>query len=68
MDLAVKIQERVNFMDDKKKKLVLELVENLMPYADEEDELTEEDLYYIALAEEEYANGETTSHNDINWD
>jgi len=32
-----------------------------------DDELSDNDLNYIALAEQEYANGETISHNDIAW-
>jgi len=35
---------------------------------DDDDELTEQDLYFISLAEKEYANGETISHKNINWD
>jgi len=30
-------------------------------------EIMPDDLYYIELAEKEYANGETVNHNDIKW-
>ena len=33
-----------------------------------EDVLSDTDLHHIALAEMEYTNGETTGHNDIDWD
>jgi len=32
-----------------------------------DDELSDNDLNHITLAEQEYANGETISHNDIAW-
>lgn len=41
----------------------------LLDYIEEDDEqLTEDDIIAIRQAEEEYARGETVSHNDINWD
>jgi len=68
MDLALQIQEKLVFLDDNKKKLILEIINNFTHYAeDEDDDLTEQDLYYIDLAEQEYANGETINHSDIKW-
>jgi len=67
MDLVLEIQERIQYLDDNKKRLVLEIIENFMPELDDDDVLTDEDLHYIALGEQEYANGETVSHNDIKW-
>jgi len=64
MDLALQIQERVGHLDDDKKRLILEIIENFLPY----EEASARDLHYIHLAEEEYANGEAISHNDIKWD
>ena len=34
---------------------------------DEDDEVGPDDLYYIELAKQEYACGETISHNDRKW-
>lgn len=41
----------------------------LLDYIEEDEEqVTEEDIIAIKQAQEEYARGETISHNDINWD
>ena len=63
MDLTLKIQEMSSYLDDNKKRLVLEIIENFLP----EEEIMPGDLDYIELAEQEYANGETISHNDRKW-
>ena len=41
----------------------IEIVDKSREY----DEVRPDDFYYINLAEQEYVNGETTSHNDIDW-
>ena len=64
MDLVLEIQEKVRYLDDDKKMLILEIIENFLPY---DDDVMPDDLYYIQLAEQEYANGETTKHSDIKW-
>jgi len=64
MDLVLEIQELSSYVDDEKKRLVLEIIKNFLP----DDEVVPSDLYLLELAEQEYARGETTSHNDINWD
>ena len=58
------IHDRVKFLDDNKKRLILEIIDNFLP---EDDEAMPHHLDYIELARQEYANGETTSHNDIKW-
>jgi hypothetical protein len=63
MDLALEIQELSGYLDDNKKRLVLEIIKNFLP----SDEAIQDDLHYIELAEQEYARGETISHNDRNW-
>jgi len=63
MDLVLEIQEMASYLDDDKKKLVLEIIKNFLP----NDEVFPDDLYYIELAEKELANGETTNHSDIEW-
>lgn len=65
MNLAYEIHERASYLDDKKQKLILEIINNFLP--DGDDEVGPDDLYYIELAEQELANGETISHNDVKW-
>ena len=65
MNLALEIQERASFLDDKKQRLILDIINNFLPY--EDDEIGPDDLYFLDLAEQELARGETISHNDINW-
>ncbi|MCL2168670.1 MAG: hypothetical protein FWB74_01430 [Defluviitaleaceae bacterium] len=63
MDLVLEIQEMASFLDESKKKLVLEIIKSYLP----DEELTAEDLLLIELGEQEYAEGKTTSHADIKW-
>ena len=63
MDLTFEIQETVKLLDDNSKLLVLEIMKKFLP----DDIATPEDLYYINVAEEEYANGESSSWSDILW-
>ena len=63
MDLTLEIKELSSYLDDNKKKLILEIIKNFLP----DDEVMQNDSYYIELAESEYAAGETISHNDRNW-
>ena len=63
MDLALEIQELSKHLDDNKKRLVIEIIKIFLP----DDEVMPDDLHYIELAEQEYAQGETISHNDRDW-
>jgi predicted DNA-binding protein len=63
LDLTFEIQEKLNYLDDNKKRLVLEIIDNFLP----DEDLTDEDLYLIELAEQEYANGETPDWADVEW-
>jgi len=63
MDLTLQIQEKAKYLDDNKKRLVLEIIENFLP----DDEVMPDDLYYIELAEKELENGEAPSWSDIEW-
>ena len=67
MDLVTLIQKRASYLDDRKKRLVLEIINNFLPYDEHDSEVGPDDLYYIELAEQEYARGETISHNDRKW-
>ena len=71
MPLMLELQETVERLDNNSRSLLLEIAKKFLSSTDsneEEEELTDQDLYFISLAEEEYANGETTSHEDIDWD
>jgi hypothetical protein len=63
MDLVVEIQELSKYLDDTKKQLVLDIIKNFLP----DDNVTINDLRYIDLAEQEYARGETVSHDKRQW-
>ena len=65
MNLASEIQERASYLDYNKQRLILEIINNFLP--DEDDEVQPDDLYYIELAEQDLARGETISHTDIKW-
>ena len=65
MNLVHEIQEKASYLDDKKQRLILEIINSFL--LDEDDEVSPDDLHYIELAEQELANGETISHNDIKW-
>ena len=60
MDLTMQLNEIVNTLDDRGKLLLIRIAEKYLQADDwDDDELSEEDLYWIAVAEQEYANGET---------
>ena len=63
MDLTLEIQELTSYLDDNKKRLVLEIIKNFLP----SDEVMPDDLHYIELAEQEYEKGETIAHDKRNW-
>jgi hypothetical protein len=63
MDLTLEIQKLSSFLDDDKKRLILEIIKNFIP----SDEIFQDDLHNIELAEQEFESGETISHNNRNW-
>jgi len=67
LDFISQVQEKAHYLDDNKKRLILEIIDNFLPEEYDEDELTDKDLHFITLAEQEYANGETISHDKRNW-
>ena len=64
MDLTFEINNQINYLDDNKKRLILEIINNFLP--DDED-IKADDLHYLDIAEQELARGETISHNNIKW-
>ena len=65
MDLAFEIKERAGYLPESKQRLILEIINNVLP--DGDDEILQDDLYYLEMAERELACEETISHNDIKW-
>ena len=63
MELNVQIQETMAYLDDNKKRLILEIMRNFLPNY----EVMPDDLYYIELAEKELASGESPEWSDIEW-
>jgi len=63
MDLALEIQELSGYLDDNKKRLVVEIIKNFLTA----DEVVENDLKLLEQAEQEFLLGETISHDKRNW-
>jgi len=68
MELTLEMKEIANHLakhlSEQEKFVVLEVMKRFLP----DHIATEEDLRDIEIAREEYRRGETTSHNDIDWD
>jgi predicted transcriptional regulator len=64
MGLALEIQELSSSLPESKQRLVLEVIKGFMHF----EEVTPYDAELIAAAEEDLANGETVSHDEINWE
>ncbi|MCL2405311.1 MAG: hypothetical protein FWC92_07170 [Defluviitaleaceae bacterium] len=68
MNMMMELQKTVERLDDNGKLLLLEIAKRFLLSDDwDDDVLSENDIHLISLAENEYINGETTSHNDIKW-
>jgi len=65
MNLTLEIQEVVERLDEDGKVLLLEIAKRFLVNDWDDDELSDNDLYHIRLAEQEYTRGETTSHSEI---
>lgn len=60
-------QQLVNMIDyipEQEQLLLFEIAKRFIP----DNIATEDDIAAIREAKQEYANGETVSHSDINWD
>jgi hypothetical protein len=64
MELALEIQELSSCLPESKQRLVLEVIKGFMSF----DEVMPYDAKLITAAETDLANGETVSHDEINWD
>ena len=63
MDLSLQIQGMLDHLDDNRKRLILEIIENFIS----SDEIMPDDLHYIELAEKELASGNSPEWSDIEW-
>jgi len=64
MDLTLELQETVKLLGDKEKFLMLEIAKRFLP----DNIATPEDLHYIKIGEQELADGDTGSWDNIDWD
>ena len=64
MELALEIQELSSCLPESKQRLVLEIIKGFMPF----EEVMPYDGELLSAAETDLANGETVSHDEINWD
>jgi len=64
MNLTTEISSMVELLEDNDKVFVFQMIKRLL----RDDIATEQDLSDIAIAEQELADGKTTSFADINWD
>ena len=56
--------EMIDYLPDQEQLLLFEIVKRFVP----DDVATPADLKDIQAARAEYVNGETVSHDDIDWD
>jgi hypothetical protein len=67
-DFMLQVQEKAQYMNDEKKLLILQIMDNFLSRDDwNDEELSDKDLHYITLAEQEYINGETESWDTVVW-
>lgn len=67
MTVKAQIVEMIDFVPDRELPIILEVVKRFIPQ-DADTIATADDLKSHRLAMEEYEQGKTISHNDINWD
>jgi hypothetical protein len=65
MSLTEQIADLVEHLYEPEQLLILEIIRRFLP---DDTVATPDDLQAIALANTEYANGETVNHHDIDWD
>ena len=63
MSVAAQLKTMVDYLDENEQHLVLEIVKRFIP----NDEIMPYDSHYIALGEQELANGDTGKWSDIKW-
>lgn len=58
------IDKMLDYIPEQEQLIIFEIVKRFAP----DDVATVDDLEAIEEARQEYANGQTVNHNDINWD
>lgn len=64
MPLRKQLDEMLDYLPEAEQVIIFEIVKRFVP----DDVATADDLEAIQAARREYANGETVSHEAINWD
>jgi len=64
VDFISQVIEKAQHLSEDKMRLILEVMDGFLP---NDDELSDNDLHFITLAEEEYKNRETVSWLDVEW-
>ena len=67
MTVKSKLIQMIDFVPEGELPFILEVVRRCVP-VDADDIATEDDMKAPSTAMEEYANGQTVAHEDINWD
>jgi hypothetical protein len=67
MTIKSQIVEMIDFIPDRELPIILEVVKRFIP-SDADDCMTEDDVNAHECAVQEYRNGETISHSEINWE
>lgn len=64
LPLRKQLDEMLDYLPEAEQVIIFEIVKRFVP----DDVATADDLEAIQAARREYANGETVSHEAINWD
>lgn len=67
MSVKNQLLQMIEFVPEGELPILLEVVRRFVP-VDVDDIATADDLEAHRIAMEEYANGETVAHDEINWD
>jgi len=69
-DFVSQVQEKSQYLNDEKKLLILQIIENFILQHDfwDDDELSENDLHHIRMGEQELVTGTHGSWADIKRD
>jgi len=69
-DFVLAVQEKAQYLNDEKKLLILQIIDNFIPLYDDwdDDDLSKNDLYHIRLGEQELSTGTHGNWASINRD
>ena len=63
MSIAAQLKTMVDYLDENEQQIVFEIVKRFIP----SDEVMPYDEHYIHLVEQELANGNSASWDDVDW-